>query len=72
MFSVTQEQVGVFPHLDLERLLQLFDDRLSVLQLHAETFSIGDLSPKSRRSHFHGWRVLTHNNITSKQKTKKI
>ncbi len=49
----------VFTHLDLEWLLQFFDDCLSVLQLHAETFSIGDFSSESCRSHVHGWKILT-------------
>ena len=72
LFSVNLQRercVCVFTYLDLERLLQLFDDRLSVLQLHAEAFSISDFSSESRWTHIHGWRVLRGDNrMTSKLK----
>ena len=44
-------------HLDLERLLDLPDDRLSVFQLHSQTLSISHLSPDGGCSHLH-WRGL--------------
>lgn len=56
--AATMENVSEFLYLDLERLLQLFDDRLSVLQLHAQTFCIGDFCPESRRPHVDRRRIL--------------
>ena len=44
-------------HLDLEGLLDLPDDSLSVFQLHSQTLSISHLSPDGGCSHLH-WRGL--------------
>lgn len=41
-------------HLDLEGLLQLLDDRLSVLQLEAETLCVRDLCPQGGCPQLHG------------------
>lgn len=46
-------------HLDLERLLDLPDDSLSVFQLHSQTLSISHLSPDGGCSHLHWWGLRT-------------
>lgn len=65
LYSSQIQQEGTFTRLDLKRLLQLFDDRLSVLQLQPETLGIGDLSSESRCSHVHRWRVLIGDNVST-------
>lgn len=47
-----------FSYLNLERLLQLLYDCLSVLQLDPQTLSVGHLSPDGSCSDLH-WRTLT-------------